>query len=182
MEEVNGQVSLLAEDSNKIGEIIEVIDDIAEQTNLLALNAAIEAARAGDQGRGFAVVADEVRKLAERSGEATKQIATIIKGMQENTARSVKAVSNGMVESHQTGKAFENIVAMVAQTESKVTEIAAASEEQAAQTEAVMGAIQNISTTSQEAAAASEETAATSQSLANLAEELNGSISVFKIN
>jgi methyl-accepting chemotaxis protein len=86
----------LEEDSNKIGQIIEVIDEIAEQTNLLALNAATEAARAGEQGRGFAVVADEVRKLAERSGEATKQITAIIKGMQENTLKSVSAVSDGV--------------------------------------------------------------------------------------
>jgi methyl-accepting chemotaxis protein len=181
MSQVSDQMNVLKEDSNKIGDIIEVIGDIAEQTNLLALNAAIEAARAGDQGRGFAVVADEVRKLAERSGEATKQITTIIKGMQENTNKSVTAVSNGVNQSQETGKAFEKIVEMINQTEHKVTEIAAASEEQAAQTTEVLNSMEKISSASEGAAAASEETAATSQSLARLAEELNQSISVFKV-
>jgi methyl-accepting chemotaxis protein len=181
MKRASEQMDLLIQDSNKIGEIIEVIDDIAGQTNLLALNAAIEAARAGEQGRGFAVVADEVRKLAERSGEATKQITLIIKGMQHNTKSSVDAVTTGVEESVETGKAFETIVSMVNDSAQKVTEIAAASEQQAGQTGEVMKAVESIAATSQEAAAAAEETAATSQSLAHLAEDLNRSVSIFKI-
>lgn len=181
MNSVNSQMSLLEEDSNKIGEIIEVIEDIANQTNLLALNAAIEAARAGDQGRGFAVVADEVRRLAERSSEATKEITVIIKGMQENTKQSVVAVSEGVQSSQKSGEAFENIIDMVQQSANKVTEIAAASEEQAAQTSEVMNSIESISAATEEAAASSEQTASTAQSLANLAEELNNSVSIFKI-
>jgi methyl-accepting chemotaxis protein len=182
MNQVSQQMSRLEEDSNKIGEIIEVIDDIAEQTNLLALNAAIEAARAGEQGRGFAVVADEVRKLAERSGEATKQITAIIKGMQQNTQISVIAVGEGVISTQKTGEAFEHIITMVNQSANKVTEIAAASEEQAAQSSEVLTSIDSISASTEEAAASSEETAATAQSLAQLAEELNHAVAVFKIS
>lgn len=181
MTRVSDQVIKLQEASGRIGEIIEVIDDIAEQTNMLALNAAIEAARAGEQGRGFAVVADEVRKLAERSGEAAKQIAVIIKGMQSNTADSVKAVEAGVVTTEKTGEAFDNILQMVNESSSMVMDIAAASEEQAAQAEEVLTSIESISASTEETAASSEETASTAQSLASLAEELNNMVSVFKI-
>lgn len=181
MNRVSRQVAMLEEDSVRIGEIIEVINEIAGQTNLLALNAAIEAARAGDQGRGFAVVADEVRKLAERSGEATKQIAVIIKGMQNNTNESVKAVESGVMTTEETGNSFNHIITMVNESSNTVTEIAAASEEQAAQASEVVTAIESISSTAEETAASSQETAATAQSLAQLAEELNNMVAAFKI-
>jgi len=180
MEQVNRQMVTLEEDSKRIGEIIEVINDIAEQTNLLALNAAIEAARAGEQGRGFAVVADEVRKLAERSGEATKQIASIIIGMQDNTAKSVHAVGEGVTQFAQTRQSFDGIVAKVNETSNKVGEIAESSVGQASKASDVLMTIESVASVSEEAAAAAEETAAASQELATLAERLNQSVEMFR--
>ncbi|WP_150275724.1 methyl-accepting chemotaxis protein [Paenibacillus tepidiphilus] len=180
MQAVNVKMTQLEDDSRKIGDIIEVIDDIAEQTNLLALNAAIEAARAGEQGRGFAVVADEVRKLAERSGEATKEITGIIKAMQDNTKQSVRAVAESVEQSAMTSQAFEQIIGMVNHSAMKVNEIAAACEEESAQAAEVMNSVEAISASSEESAAAAEETAAACQSLAQLSEELANSAAAFK--
>ncbi|WP_162551228.1 methyl-accepting chemotaxis protein [Paenibacillus tepidiphilus] len=181
MDDVNEQIKLLEEDSEKIGEIIAVIDEISAQTNLLALNAAIEAARAGEQGRGFAVVAAEVRRLAERSVGSTKQIAALIRQIQENTRISVRTVSEGVSHSRQTKDSFERIMQQVNDTSEKITMIAAACEEQAAQTAMVTQSIESIAAISEETAAATQETAATSQSLAQLAEELNQTVSTFKV-
>jgi methyl-accepting chemotaxis protein len=184
IEGMNGvelEMRRLESDSTKIGAIIEAIDDIADQTKLLALNAAIEAARAGEHGRGFAVVAGEVRKLADRSVEATKQITSIIREMQDNMRRSVTAVVDGAQCTERTGEAFEHIARMIGETERVVGDIAVASRSQARQSDEVMLSIESISATSQEAAAASEQTAATSQELAKLAESLQETVSVFKV-
>ncbi|WP_026695198.1 methyl-accepting chemotaxis protein [Peribacillus kribbensis] len=203
MNHVSRQMEVLVKDADKIGNIIGVINDIAGQTNLLALNAAIEAARAGEQGKGFAVVANEVRKLAEKSVEATKEITAIVQGIQNNTKLSAAAVHGGVQSSHKTGDAFKTMIEMVSGASSRVSEIAAASEEQSAQTTEVMKSIESIASASEqqsaqsaevmksvesiaaaseESAAATEQTSAASQALANLAEELNSSVSMFKLN
>lgn len=181
MDAISTKINELSSKSVQIGEIVEVIDDIAEQTNLLALNAAIEAARAGEAGKGFAVVADEVRKLAERSSKATKEISDLVGSIQANTDDSVNAVVKGNEQAKEAGIAFENIVKLVRDSATKVSEIAAASEEQAAQSSEVQLAVENIAAVSEETAASVEETAATANDLALMAEALNTLASKFKL-
>ena len=141
----------LGRQTKSVDAIMNVIGDIADQTNLLALNAAIEAARAGDHGRGFAVVADEVRKLAEKTMNATKEVAATMGSIQEVTARNVAKAGDmsGVVEqaadlARQSGGALSGIVAIVGQAAGQMHSIAAASEEQSATSEHINQSVEGI--------------------------------------
>jgi len=182
-------IQKLGESSKQIGEIISVIDDIADQTNLLALNAAIEAARAGEQGRGFAVVADEVRKLAERTTEATKQIAVMIKGIQSETEAAVNAMNKGNEEvnsgielADKAGQSLQQILASTQEVIDMINQIAAASEEQSATSEEISKNVTSISKVTAESAQHVEEVAHTADDLAKMTNQLAELMRQFKFD
>ncbi len=159
--------------SQKISDIIRVIDDIAFQTNLLALNAAVEAARAGDAGKGFAVVASEVRTLAQRSSSAAKDISALISSSNNEVGEGVKLV-------RQAGEALEQILTASKKVASTIAEISAASSEQASGIDEMSQAVAHLDEMTQQNAALSEQSAASAGSLSNRIGQLNDLVAAFR--
>lgn len=161
--------------SQRIADIIGVVDSIAFQTNILALNAAVEAALAGDQGRGFAVVASEVRRLAQRSAEASKEIKALIE-------ESVHNVDTGSTLVDTAGKTMDEIVSSVERVAQLMSDITDASREQSAEIDAVSTTINQMDKMTQQNVTMVDEATGTSEELKSQAAELARAVSVFRID
>ncbi len=168
-------MSSINESAQKIADIIGVIDGIAFQTNILALNAAVEAARAGEQGRGFAVVASEVRTLAQRSANAAKDIKDLI-------SDSVAKVESGNALVNKSGDTMQEIVVSIQRVNDIMSEIAAASAEQASGIDEVSKAVSQMDEMTQQNAALVEEAAAAAESMRSQASELTQRVGTFKLS
>ena len=189
IQETSKRIKRLGESSQEIGEIVELISDITEQTNVLALNAAIQAASAGDAGRGFTVVAEEVQRLAERSAEATKQIAAIVKTIQTDTQDAVSAMeqsTQGVVAgaklSDAAGQALAEIGHVSRNLSDLIENISTSTQSQADSATAVAKLTQDILSVTEQTTAGTQRTAAAVDELNALASELKGSVAGFKVD
>ncbi|MDO4769174.1 MAG: methyl-accepting chemotaxis protein [Brachymonas sp.] len=182
------RIKRLGESSQEIGEITELISDITEQTNVLALNAAIQAASAGEAGRGFSVVAEEVQRLAERSAEATRQIAELVKTIQSDThdamaamERSTQEVVQGAKLSDNAGQTLEEIDHVSHKLSDLIQQISATTSKEANQANTVAGSIQQIFSITEQAVEGTRTTDQAVRELSKVAQELRASIARFKI-
>jgi twitching motility protein PilJ len=188
IQETSKRIKRLGESSQEIGEIVELISDITEQTNVLALNAAIQAASAGEAGRGFSVVAEEVQRLAERSAEATKQIGAIVKTIQTDTGDAVAAMENatrdvvdGARLSETAGHELAEIERVSAETAALIERISVSTEIQAKAATQVAEKMKGILAITDRTTSGTQQTAVSIGELADLAVELKGSVSGFKV-
>jgi twitching motility protein PilJ len=188
VQETAKRIKRLGESSQEIGQIVQLIDDIADRTSILALNASIQAAMAGEAGRGFAVVAEEVERLAERSTDATKKIATLIKTIQVETHEAVSAMEKGIHEvvegsklANQAGHALGEIESVSNQLAELIQSISLASRQQARGSEALAKSMNEISSITQTTASGTKQAAVSVNHLAALADELRASVSAFRL-
>ncbi|MEF8698524.1 MAG: methyl-accepting chemotaxis protein [Candidatus Accumulibacter sp. UW26] len=189
IQETSKRIKRLGESSQEIGEIVELISDITEQTNVLALNAAIQAASAGEAGRGFTVVAEEVQRLAERSGEATKQIGSIVRTIQADTQDTVSAMeesTRGVVEGARLSDAAGQALAEIGDVSQTLTtlieNISGATRQAADSATKVARKMQEILLVTGQTTAGTQKTATAIGELAGLATELKGSVAGFKVS
>jgi twitching motility protein PilJ len=188
IQETSKRIKRLGESSQEIGEITELISDITEQTNVLALNAAIQAASAGEAGRGFSVVAEEVQRLAERSADATRQIAALVKTIQTDTQDAVGAMersTQGVVEgtrlSDAAGAALGDIDRVSRQLAELIERISGQASQEAASANVVAENIQHIFAVTEQTGDGTRSTAQMVRELSRTAEELKASVARFKI-
>ncbi len=188
IQETSKRIKRLGESSQEIGEITELISDITEQTNVLALNAAIQAASAGEAGRGFSVVAEEVQRLAERSADATRQIAALVKTIQTDTQDAVGAMersTQGVVEnarlSDAAGAALNDIDRVSRQLADLISQISTQAQQEAQSANVVASNIQHIFAVTEQTGEGTRSTAAMVRELSRTAEELKQSVARFKI-
>ncbi|MEY4980313.1 MAG: hypothetical protein RLZZ352_2583 [Pseudomonadota bacterium] len=188
IQETSKRIKRLGESSQEIGEITELISDITEQTNVLALNAAIQAASAGEAGRGFSVVAEEVQRLAERSADATRQIAALVKAIQTDTQDAVAAMersTQGVVEgaklSDNAGTALTEIDRVSRRLADLIEEISKAALREANSANEVADNIQHIFVVTEQTGEGTRSTAQQVRELSMMAEELRQSVARFKI-
>ena len=174
-------ISTLSERAADIGNILLVIDEVAEQTNLLALNAAIIAAQAGEHGKGFAVVADEIKELSERTSSSTREIALVIRGVQEETRRAVDAIDqaersigDGELLSQKSGEALAKIVVGVSEATAQVAEIARTTVEQAKGSQMIREAMEQVSEMVSQIAKATREQGQGSELIMGAVENMKG--------
>ena len=177
--QTTAQIRALSDNANKIGEIVNLINDIASQTNLLALNATIEAARAGDAGKGFAVVANEVKHLATQTGKATEEIAAQIRAVQDGTANAVHAIDSISKVIGEMGEISAAVAAAVEQQSGATSEIARNVEQAAAGTGEVSANIVSVEQAARETGSAAEQIQSSSSDLAKQAEFLRHEVGQF---
>lgn len=188
VEETAKRIGRLGRSSEEIGKIVQLIGDIADRTSILALNASIQAAAAGDAGRGFAVVAEEVERLADRSTEATRQIATLTRTIQSETQEAVASMQAATAEvvsgtklAQEAGSTLTEIQVVSDRLAELIQSISLAANQQARGSETIAQAMNDIADVTQQTAAGTKQAAVSISSLAVLADNLRNSVSTFKL-